>query len=52
MQYQVYGSTMQVVDVEINPGEILFSESGAMSWMTPNINMNTNMGNKGFLGGL
>lgn len=52
MQHQIYGSTMQVVDLELNPGEVVFSESGAMSWMTPNINMNTNMGNKGFLGAL
>ena len=47
MQYQIYGEPMPVVICNVDPGESLISESGAMSWMTPNMNMQTSGGGAG-----
>jgi len=35
---------MQVVTIELEPGEIIYSETGGMSWMTGNVEMNTTSG--------
>ena len=50
MDYKIIGTTMQAVVCEIDPGEILVSQSGGMAWMSGNVNMSTNM--SGGLGGL
>jgi len=42
MKYKIRGTTMQVVDVELNAGESIYTESGGMSWMSPNLKMETN----------
>ena len=42
MEYKIRGSIMQVVDVELNAGESVYTESGGMTWMSPNIDMSTN----------
>ncbi len=42
MQYQIRGTTLQVADVQFQQGESVFTESGGMSWMSPNIDMQTN----------
>jgi len=42
MRYDVRGTVMQTVDVWLNAGESVFTESGGMAWMTPNMNMTTN----------
>jgi uncharacterized protein (TIGR00266 family) len=42
MEYKIRGSIMQVVDVELNAGESVYTESGGMVWMSPNIEMSTN----------
>jgi uncharacterized protein (TIGR00266 family) len=42
MKYKIRGTTLQVVDVELSKGESVYTESGGMSWMSPNISMNTN----------
>lgn len=42
MEYKVRGSIMQVVDVELSQGESVYTESGGMVWMSPNIEMSTN----------
>lgn len=34
---------MPILDVELSPGESVFTESGGMAWMSPNISMDTNM---------
>ena len=47
MQYQIYGEPMPVVICNVDPGESIISESGAMSWMTPNMNMQTSGGGAG-----
>lgn len=41
MKYQIQGEPMPVVICELENGEKLISESGAMSWMTPNMHMET-----------
>jgi uncharacterized protein (TIGR00266 family) len=39
MEYSILGSTMQAAVLELDPGETIFSESGAMSWMSGNIHL-------------
>ena len=41
MQYQIIGEPLPVVICTLEAGEAMLSESGAMSWMTPNMNMET-----------
>ncbi len=43
MQYQIRGTTMQTVDVQLQQGETVYTESGGMAWMTSNIKMETGM---------
>ncbi len=47
MQYQIHGEPMPVVICNLNPGESMISEAGAMSWMTPNMQMQTSGGGAG-----
>ncbi len=51
MEYQIVGTTLQAVILELDPGETVYSESGAMSWMSGNIQMATNTRGGG-LGGI
>jgi uncharacterized protein (TIGR00266 family) len=41
MQAQIQGTTMPVLDVQLEPNESIFSESGELSWMTASIQMTT-----------
>jgi uncharacterized protein (TIGR00266 family) len=41
MQCQIRGTTLQVADVQLAEGESVYTESGGMAWMTPNIEMKT-----------
>jgi len=43
VQYQIRGTTMQTVDVQLQQGETVYTESGGMAWMTSNIKMETGM---------
>ena len=47
MNYQIYGEPMPVVVCNVDPGETLICESGAMSWMSPNMQMKTVGGGAG-----
>ena len=47
MKYQIQGEPMPVVICELESGESMISESGAMSWMTPNMEMQTSGGGMG-----
>ena len=47
MNYQIYGEPMPVVICNLNPEETMISESGAMSWMSPNMEMKTVVGGAG-----
>ncbi len=51
MEYDIRGTTMQTVDVWLEAGESVYTESGGMAWMSPNIEMATG-GRGGLLKGL
>jgi uncharacterized protein (TIGR00266 family) len=44
VSYRIDGTTLQVVTIELQPGEIIYSESGGMSWMSGNVEMKTHSG--------
>ena len=41
MKYQIKGEPMPVVICQLEAGESVICESGAMSWMSPNMEMET-----------
>lgn len=41
MKYSIEGEPLPVVICTLDPGETMITESGAMSWMTPNMKMET-----------
>ncbi len=41
MEYRVLGDSLPVLICKLNPGETMINESGSMSWMTPNMKMET-----------
>lgn len=41
MNYKIVGEPLPAVICDLNSGEVLITESGAMSWMTPNMKMET-----------
>ena len=47
MRYQIVGEPMPAVICNLEAGETMISESGAMSWMTPNMEMKTSGGGAG-----
>jgi uncharacterized protein (TIGR00266 family) len=52
LDYQIVGTTLQAVILQIEPGQQVFSETGGMAWMSGNVVMNTNTGGGGGLGGM
>ena len=51
MRYEISGTVMQTVAVDLDPGEIVYSQTNCMCWMNDAIEMNTNTGG-GFFAGL
>ena len=49
MRYQIQGDNMPIVVCELDDGESVVCEAGAMSWMSPNMQMETKA--KGGVGG-
>ena len=47
MNYKIIGEPMPVVICNVSEGETLICESGAMSWMSPNMEMQTSGGGIG-----
>ncbi len=47
MKYEIKGEPMPVVICQLEGGETMISESGAMSWMSPNMQMETVGGGAG-----
>lgn len=47
MQYKIHGDNMPVVICSLDVGETMICEAGAMSWMTPNMEMETTGGSIG-----
>jgi len=41
MHYEIFGTTLQTLDITLSPGEAVFTESGGMAWMRGNIDMST-----------
>ena len=41
MQYQIAGEPLPVVTCQLAAGETMITERGSMSWMTPNMRMET-----------
>ncbi|MGF1666778.1 MAG: TIGR00266 family protein [Acidimicrobiia bacterium] len=57
IDYQIFGEDVQFVEVELDPGETVIAEAGAMLWMEQGIVFETKLGDgtepdKGFLGRL
>ena len=54
MQTRIQGTVMPVLDVQLDPNESVFSESGELSWMTASVQMTTHtqMGGGGGLFGV
>ena len=44
MEYRIDGTPLPVVICELQPGETMVTERGSMSWMTPNMKMETSSG--------
>ncbi len=44
ISYRIDGTVMQVVTIQLEPGEVIYSESGGMSWMSDNVEMKTTSG--------
>jgi uncharacterized protein (TIGR00266 family) len=44
IDYEITGDDMQFVEVELDPGEMVIAEAGAMMYMTPGIQMETKFG--------
>lgn len=42
MKYEILGKTVPVVEVSLNQGESMYTQSGGMSWQTKGIKMKTN----------
>ncbi|MBQ6569932.1 MAG: TIGR00266 family protein [Clostridia bacterium] len=47
MKYEIKGEPLPVVVCNLSDGETMITERGAMSWMTPNIEMKTSAGGLG-----
>lgn len=57
IDYQILGDDLQLVEIELDPGEVVIAEAGAMTYMEEDIVFETKMGdgsqpNQGFFGKL
>ncbi len=44
VNYRIEGTTLPVLTVQLKPGDRIYSSSGGMSWMTQQVEMETNTG--------
>lgn len=44
VSYRIEGTTLPVLTVQLRPGDRIYSSSGGMSWMTQQVEMDTNTG--------
>jgi len=44
LNYEINGTTLPVVTIQLAPGQKIYSSSGGMSWMTQQVEMETNSG--------
>lgn len=57
VDYEIFGDDMQTVEVELDPGETVIAEAGAMNWMEDDVAFEAKMGDgsqpdKGLMGKL
>jgi uncharacterized protein (TIGR00266 family) len=57
VDYEIFGDDMQIVEVELDPGETVIAEAGAMNYLEQDIQFETKMGdgsqpNEGLMGKL
>lgn len=50
--FQVVGTVMQALMIQVNRGQAFYSEAGSLSWMTDGVRMETNLGGGGVFGAL
>ena len=50
MRYEISGTIMQTVAIDLSPGETVYSQTNTMAWMNDAIQMDTHTGG-GFLAG-
>jgi uncharacterized protein (TIGR00266 family) len=50
LKYHIMGTVQQTLAVDLQPNQVIYSDTGAMSWMTATVNMNTK--SSGGLGGM
>ena len=50
MRYEISGTVMQTVGIDLAPGETIYSQTAAMAWMTDGVRMHTNTGGGLFAG--
>ncbi len=50
MRYEISGTTMQTVSIDLDRGERLYSQTASMAWMTDTIRMDTHTGGGIFAG--
>jgi uncharacterized protein (AIM24 family) len=51
MRYEISGTIMQTVAIDLAPGETVYSQTNTMAWMNDQVAMNTHTGG-GFFAGL
>lgn len=51
MKYDIFGGMLPAVEITLNKGESIYTQSGGMAWMTDGLTMNTNT-RGGFLKGI
>ena len=51
MRYDISGTVMQTVSIDLSRGETIYAQTHAMAWMSDGITMDTHTGG-GFLSGL
>ena len=44
VDYEIFGDDMQIVEVELDPSEVVIAEAGAMNYMEDGIGFETKMG--------
>jgi uncharacterized protein (TIGR00266 family) len=50
MRYEISGTVMQTVGIDLAPGEIVYSQTATMAWMSAGVRMHTNTGGGLFAG--
>ena len=50
MRYEISGTTMQTVSIDLMPGEHMYSQTASMAWMSDGVRMDTHTGGGLFAG--